>query len=360
MTVATAANSPVRIHRKRALTMASTAALMAAFAPGMIGAARAQDTENVTVSASRIIRDGFQAPTPTTVLGSDDIANQAQPNVYAAVIQLPSLMSSQGTANNTGGTGGGNNGLSSFGMRGLQSIRTLTLFDGQRIVPSNVTGIQDVSELPHLLIQRVDVVTGGASASWGSDAITGVVNIITDKKFVGLKANMQGGISTYGDNSNALFQLAAGTEFLGGRAHVQASFEYDFEDGVPQGDYGVGKGPGGRRWFTSTARLQYPLASTPAGQPQIVVAANAQPFLQGRYSIITTGPLQGTAFGDNGVPFQFNYGVGPNGLQGVPNKVPAGSSGSAGVTNCLSPWCIGGDTPGAFGGGITDITPLRP
>src|SRR6185503_10342743 len=175
--------SPLHIHRKRALAMASTAALVATFAPGMIGSALAQDTESVTVSASRIIRDGFQAPTPTTVLGSDDIANQAQPNIYATVIQLPSLMGSQGTQNNTGGTGGGNNGISSFAMRGLGSIRTLTLFDGQRIVPSNVTGIQDVSELPHLLLQRVDVVTGGASASWGSDAITGVVNFITDKRF---------------------------------------------------------------------------------------------------------------------------------------------------------------------------------
>ena len=346
--------SPLHIHRKRALAMASTAALVATFAPGMIGSALAQDTENVTVSASRIIRDGFQAPTPTTVLGSDDIANQAQPNIYATVIQLPSLMGSQGTQNNTGGTGGGNNGISSFAMRGLGSIRTLSLFDGQRIVPSNVTGIQDVSELPHLLLQRVDVVTGGASASWGSDAITGVVNFITDKRFVGLKANFQGGISTYGDNTNALAQVAVGTEFAGGRGHIQASVEYDFEDGIGVGDYGVGKGPGGRRWFTSTARLQYPLTGTPAGQPQFVVAANAQPFLQGRYSIITTGPLQGTAFGDNGTPFQFNYGVGPNGLQGVPSKAATGGA----VTNCLNPWCIGGDTTGAFGGGITDISPL--
>ena len=182
--------------RSRLKNLASTAALMAAFAPGMIGAAQAQETENVTVSASRIIRDGFQAPTPTTVLGADDIAAQAQPNIYAAVIQLPSLMGSQGTQNNTGGTGGGNNGISSFAMRGLGSTRTLTLFDGQRIVPSNVTGIQDVSELPHLLIQRVDVVTGGASASWGSDAVTGVVNFITDKSFTGFKANLQGGVST--------------------------------------------------------------------------------------------------------------------------------------------------------------------
>jgi outer membrane receptor protein involved in Fe transport len=244
-------------------------------------------------------------------------------------------------------------------MRGLGSIRTLTLLDRQRIVPSNVTGIQDVSALPHLLVQRVDVVTGGASASWGSDAIAGVVNFVTDTHFVGLKANMQGGISTYGDNTNALFQIAAGTSFLNGRGHVQVSAEYDYEDGVPSGDYGVGRGPGGRTWFTSTARLQYSIAGTPAGQPQYFVASNAQPFLQGRYGIITTGPLQGTAFGDNGAPFQFNYGVGPNGLQGVPTRAPAGAPGAAGVNNCLSPWCIGGDTSGAFGGGITDISPLN-
>ena len=340
--------------KQRALTMVSSAALMAAFAPGMIGTAQAQDTEAVTVSASRIIRDGFQAPTPTTVIGSDDIAAQAQPNIYAAVNQLPSLMGSQGTANNTGGTGGGNNGISSFAMRGLGSTRTLTLFDGQRIVPSNVTGIQDIAELPQLLIQRVDVVTGGASASWGSDAITGVVNFITDKKFVGLKANMQGGISTYGDNSNALFQVAAGTSLLNDRGHLEVSAEYDFEDGVPQGDYGVGRGPGGRTWFSSTGQLRYGLTATPAGLPQFVVASNVQPYLQGRYSIITTGPLQGTAFGDNGTPFQFNYGVGANGLQGVPSKAATGGT----VTNCLAPFCIGGDTSGVFGGGITDISPL--
>src|SRR5437763_894712 len=82
--------------------------------------------------------------------------------------------------------------------------RALTLIDGQRIVPCNVTGITDVSELPQLLIQRVDVVTGGASASWGSDAISGVVNFILDKKFTGFKANLQGGMSTYGDDGSVL------------------------------------------------------------------------------------------------------------------------------------------------------------
>src|SRR3569833_3817327 len=169
-------------YTHRALTLISCAALLSAFA---LGAAQAQDiaTENVTISASRIVRDGFQAPTPTTVLAADDIANQAQENVLAAVAQLPSLLGSQGVTTGTGGTGGGTNGLSSFAMRGLGTIRTLTLIDGQRIVPSNVTGVTDISELPQLLIQRVDVVTGGASASWGSAAVSGVVNYIIDKRY---------------------------------------------------------------------------------------------------------------------------------------------------------------------------------
>ena len=341
--------------KRRALTMVSTAALMATFAPGVIGASQAQDIapENVTVSASRIVRDGFQAPTPTTVIGAEDIASQAQENIYETVIQLPSLLGSQGVQSNTGGTGGGQNGISSFSMRGLGSIRTLTLVDGQRIVPSNVTGITDVSELPQLLIQRVDVVTGGASASWGSDAVSGVVNFILDKKFSGFKANIQGGVSTYGDNASGLFQVAAGTDFAGGRGHIEGSAEYNRETGVLSGSLGVGRGPGGRSWYNSTGLLKNTIAATPAGSPQYTVAANAQDFQLGKYGIITTGPLQGTAFGDNGAPIQFAYGVGPNGLQGVPTGNAAGT-----VTNCLSPWCIGGDNSGAIAGGVTDVSPL--
>ena len=353
ISVVTNAGAPVRRFKSGALAMVSLAALTAA-APSMIGTAYAQGTETVTVSASRIVRDGFQAPTPTTVLAAEDIAAQAQPNIFATVAQLPSLMGSQGTEARTGGTGGGDNGISSFAMRGLGPTRTLTLFDGQRIVPSNVTGIADVAALPHLLIQRVDVVTGGASASWGSDAVTGVINFVTDKTFVGFKANLQGGISTYGDNENAMYQMAAGTSFHGGRGYIQVSAEYDYEAGIGVGQYGVGKGPGGRSWFSSTGQLRYSIAATPAGLPQYNVHANVQPFIQGKYGIITTGPLQGTAFGDNGAPFQFNYGVGPNGLKGVPTKAATGGL----VTNCLAPFCIGGDTSGVFGGGITDISPL--
>jgi len=354
----TVANSLARKHKNRALTMASTAALMAAFAPGVIGSAEAQEAETVTVSASRIVRDGFQAPTPTTVIGSEDIAAQGAENVYSAVAVLPSLMGSQGVTNGTGGTGGGQNGLSTFAMRGLGTIRTLTLLDGQRIVPSNVTGITDVSALPQLLIQRVDVVTGGASASWGSDAISGVVNFILDKKFTGFKANMQGGMSTYGDDGSVLLQMAAGTDFAGGRGHLEGSVEYNFEDGVGSGDFGEARGAGGRKWYNSTALLRQTIALTPAGLPEYTVAAHANDFQLGKYSIITTGPLQGTAFGDNGLPFQYNYGVGPYGQPCAPSKIPVGTPGAGAVNNGVSPWCIGGDNSGAIAAGVTHVSPI--
>src|SRR3954451_12111970 len=95
----TAPAAPIaRAHRKHRALSVSTAALMASFAPALIGAAQAQEAETVTVSASRIVRDGFQAPTPTTVIGADDIAAQAAENVYSAVQILPSLMGSQGVS----------------------------------------------------------------------------------------------------------------------------------------------------------------------------------------------------------------------------------------------------------------------
>jgi outer membrane receptor protein involved in Fe transport len=355
------ARARLRTDLKRHASTVSLAALVASFAPYAIGAAHAQGAtpgagapEQIDVSATRIVRDGFQAPTPTTVVSSDDIIANAQQNIYATISQLPSMMGGEGVQNNTGGTGGGFNGLSSFSMRGLQPIRTLTLIDGQRIVPANVTGIADVSLLPQLLIQRVDVVTGGASASWGSDAVAGVVNFVTDKHFVGFKANIQGGVSTYGDDAGGLIQAAAGTDFAGGKGHIEASAEYDYEAGVPSGSLGeIGAGASGRNWYSSTALLKNSIAATPAGQPQYFAAAHANDFQLGKYSIITTGPLQGTTFGANGVPTQYNYGFGPNGLPGVPTGNAVGT-----VTNCISPWCIGGDNSGAIAAGVTNVSPI--
>ena len=120
---------------------------------------------DIVVTGSRITASGFSAPTPTQVIGAADINRLAQPNIFNAVTQLPSLQGSTGRATSVGSTSSGIQGLSSFALRGLGAIRTLTLLDGQRFVGANYSGVTDVSQFPQLLIQRVDVVNGGASAS---------------------------------------------------------------------------------------------------------------------------------------------------------------------------------------------------
>lgn len=210
------------------------------------------DTTVVVVTASRITSRGFKAPTPTTSISTTDITNMAQPNVFTTITQLPSLQGSSGVATNTFSTSSGQQGLSSFALRGLGVSRTLTLLDGQRVVPSNIgTGAPDISLFPQLLLKRVDVVNGGASASWGSDAVGGVVNFITDKKFEGFKANVEIGETTYGDDKQGLVQMAFGKSFLDGKLHTEFALEYHHEDGVEAGDFGE-NAANGRDWYRSS------------------------------------------------------------------------------------------------------------
>ncbi|WP_343525394.1 TonB-dependent receptor [Sphingomonas sp.] len=290
-------------------------------------------TRDIIVTGSRITTGGFTAPTPTTVIGEEQIAANAQPNVFTTVAQLPSLQGSTGTATNTFSTSSGQQGLSSFSLRGVGAIRTLTLLDGQRVVGANVTGVPDISLFPQLLIKRVDVVNGGASASYGSDAVGGVVNFITDTRFKGIKGNIQGGVTTYGDDEQVLIQLAGGTSLLNDTVHVIASTEYAHEDGVGGGDFGIGLA-GGRDWFRQSTLINRNVLND--GSPQYLFRDYAQSYNYTKYGLITAGPLQGIAFDQSGNPFQFQYGS-----NGVPARDAAGN-----VRGCLPGFCQGGDLSG--------------
>lgn len=363
-TIVPSEKSKLDLLRKSSLlvTAGASALLIASAAYAQDGA-----TESVTVSSTRIINSGMDAPTPTTVMASDFIEQQAKDSIFSAVTQLPSMMGSTGVQSGVNGTSGGTNGLASFNMFGLQPIRTLTLLDGQRFAPANVTGVVDISEFPQMLIERVDVVTGGASASWGSDAISGVVNFITDKKYVGFKANISTGISTYHDNATLTIQTAMGTSFAGGRGHFLASIDYSHSDGV-EGDYKKLSCCGGnslkdalghgRTWYSAPTIMQYASpAATPAGQPQFFVTANGTPNQIARTGIINSGPLMGIIFNPDGSTARRDYGVGTNGLQGIPAL--NGSVNTPGtVTNCIVGFCIGGDTSAQHGSGGTIATPI--
>lgn len=289
--------------------------------------AKTDDVTEVTVTGSRIISSGFTQPTPTTSLTVEDIQKSAQPNIFTAIAQLPSLQGSTGTQAMTYSTSSGVQGLSSFSLRGLGAIRTLTLLDGQRVVGANVTGVPDISQFPQLLIKSVDVVTGGASASYGSDAVGGVVNFITDKKFVGVKGNIQAAQSTYADNEGVTGQLAWGGSFMDDRLHIQLSGEHGKEDGIPPGGFGL-EGPGGRDWYTGAEFANRQISETTDGKPQRYLIDHAQNNQYAKYGLITGGPLKGIAFGENGEPYQFQYGK-----------------------NCIANLCEGGDLSGLNSGG---------
>src|SRR6266404_1631373 len=258
---------------KTRVRLAGGAAILALSA----GAALAQEAvEQVVVSSTRLQNAGFDSPTPTTVVSAADLEQQAKPNIFDAITQLPTLQGSTGEGYNTGSTTTGLIGLSALGLRGLSPLRTLVLLDGQRVVGGNFNGVVDVSQMPQMLIQRVDVVTGGASASWGSDAVAGVVNFITDKKFEGFKSNAMAGGSGYGDMGTLTLSAAAGTSFFGGRGHFEVSGEYSYNDGLlpryPQNVYQHTALPGnidGRNLSRQSGTASYASdGGTPAGQPR--------------------------------------------------------------------------------------------
>lgn len=295
----------------------------------------------IIVTGTRILSSGFNAPTPTTVIGEEQIANNAQPNIFNTIAQLPSLQGSTGASTGTFSTSSGQQGLSSFSLRGLQAIRTLTLLDGQRVVGANVTGVPDISMFPQLLVKRVDVVNGGASASYGSDAVGGVVNFITDTHFTGFKANILGSITRYNDDKTGLAQAAFGTSLFDDRLHLVVSGEYDNEGGVGPGNFGTDLA-GDRNWFRASTLLDNRVTAA-GGGPQYTYADYAQSYQYAKYGLITNGPLQGTAFDQNGVPYNFNYGS---------NGVPQGNGN---VSNCYpgNSFCVGGDLSGGVGSGAS-------
>jgi outer membrane receptor protein involved in Fe transport len=269
----------------------------------------------VTVTATRITRDGYSAPTPLTVFGDEDLTRSGQINAFQAANQLPSLAGSNSTSTfgTTQSTGTG--GLSTLNLRGLGTNRTLTALN---------IGVTDAGAFPQALIKRVEIVTGGASASWGSDAVAGVVNYVLDHEFTGVKGTVSGGVTTYGDDEQYLVSLTAGTKFADDRAHFIISAEYQDNQGIPRG---IGK----RDWYDGTRILQRTIAGTPAGQPQYIVAPNTVDMRLAPGGLITAGPLMGTAFGPGGAPYTFQYGS----LIASPNMSGGDQSGDVGNNSNL-------------------------
>jgi outer membrane receptor protein involved in Fe transport len=269
--------------------------------------ARAQDDsgaplEEITVTGSRITRDGITAPTPVTVVNAERFQNLGATNIGQVLNTLPSFRATSNpqTANIQPRAAG----TSLADLRGLGTPRTLVLVNGRRFVPSTLEGAVDLNQIPTLLLERSEVVTGGASAQYGSDAVAGVVNLILKNDLEGLRAQVQYGRSEEGDGTDYLAGLAGGTKFAGDRGHVTAALEYEKNKGT--GDCYS------RDWcakeyqdITNPGTVATKLAGFPANN--ILPLSHTVAAVVG--GLITNGPLKGTAFRPDGTPYQYQYGT---------------------------------------------------
>ncbi|RVT43603.1 TonB-dependent receptor plug domain-containing protein [Sphingobium algorifonticola] len=292
--------------------------------------AEPQSTDNmdITVTGSRIVRDGYDAPTPVSVVSTKELKAEAPANISDFVNTLPAVRGSGTAASTNGSLSNGAAGVNSVNLRSLGAARTLVLFDGQRSVASTTTGQVDVNTFPQALISRVEVVTGGASSAYGSDAVSGVVNFILDKEYKGFKAEYEHGVTTYGDGPNHKFTATGGKEFAGGKGHILLSGEYFTQKGIQTID---------RDWNDSG----YFLANNPAyssarctdaaslNTPCVAEFIVSDGIGTGQFTpggLVSTGPLRGTYFGS----------VNPATGKATVNQLNFGATSGQ--------WMIGGDT----------------
>ncbi len=303
--------------------------------PQSDGAAPASKSDaEILITGSRTITNGSQAPTPVTVVSRDQLT-KAQPGLLAEGLnQLPALRgSTRPTSGFTSATGAGSG--SYLNLRNLGVQRTLVLVDGRRFAPSSRDGSTDINLIPDALIKRVDVVTGGASAAYGSDAVAGVVNLLLDTHFTGIKADVQAGISDKGDGGSQKASLTAGTAFAGGRGHLVASIGYFNVDGI--------QSVAARDW----GRENYGFIANPANTKQLIFRNNLRGATVSAGGLILSGSLAYQQFNPDGTVSPFNRGTLQSGLNQI------GGDGPAVYTNLSA--SIRTET--AFGRADFDVTP---
>jgi outer membrane receptor protein involved in Fe transport len=223
--------------------------------------AAAEDQEVILVSGSRIRRPNLESNVPVTSVTAEDLLSQGDVNIGDALNDLPSLRSTFSQANSTRFIG--TTGLNLLDLRGLGTSRTLVLVNGRRHVTSTIGDFDvDVNTIPSDLLERVDVITGGSSAVYGSDAVAGVVNFVLRRDFEGVKLRGQTGISSRGDRGIQSVSLTAGQNFADGRINLAANLEYTHADQLrfPQRDELTGAFSGRNQFNASEFTIGEPAA----------------------------------------------------------------------------------------------------
>jgi outer membrane receptor protein involved in Fe transport len=269
-----------------AQTAANATTSPAPAAPAEAAGPEADAAPEIVVTGTRVERAGYSAPTPVTVVSSEMLVERAPSILVDAIKLLPAARntSTPGTAGNAISGGGGG---SFINLRGLGPNRTLVLLNGQRTVPTTNIGTVDLAILPQALVKRIDVVTGGASAAYGSDAVAGVANIVLDTELKGLRANVEAGTSSHGDAGTQKFSLAWGGD-LTDRLHLVIGGEYYNADPAPVA--------GRNDLFYPVALVNNPNYTATNGQKTQIVAPYAYLNNQTFGGLIASGPLANTQF----------------------------------------------------------------
>jgi iron complex outermembrane receptor protein len=269
--------------------------------------------ESVVVTGSRVISDIANSPTPITAVNSDQLLTTTPSNIADGLNKLP-IFQNSGSSRSLS-SGGGNSSGDFLNLRNFGQQRTLVLLDGQRLPAGNQNGSVDVSTLPQTLMSRVDVVTGGGSAVYGSDAVTGVVNFILDKNFNGVKYEANSGISEYADGFKYKVNVAAGMDVFGGRGHIEGSIEYRNADGVLQS----------ARPQSAVSFSSYNTGSTAAApRTNILFGGQTNSTFSGLITCQNCS-VNGYEFGQPGVPTPANLGTIPAGQ----SSIASGGDGAA-------------------------------
>jgi outer membrane receptor protein involved in Fe transport len=283
-----------------ALGVASTAVLSqgSAFAQENTGASEVT-VEKISVTGSRIVRPGAVSASPIMSMDAEDIEFLQEPEVEKILRILPSTIPGDG-ANVNNGTAG----AATVDLRGLGTQRTLVLLNGRRMVPFNFNGQVDTATIPTALIERVDVVTGGASAVYGSDAVAGAVNFVLKENFEGVALDYNHAVTAESDGKRDTIALTIGSNFDDDRGNMALSISWMNREQILLGDRPLGllgivtsNGAG----FDQFNAGEPPVPS-PAGcdAPNAVVAGGSTTSIPTRFAIVGGGAAASGQFRNDG------------------------------------------------------------
>jgi iron complex outermembrane recepter protein len=193
--------------------------------------AASSSLDTVTVTGSRIRRQDYEASSPVVTIGADVFAQAGTQQIEQVLNELPQLVPSVTTTSNNPSNGGQAN----INLRGLGTQRTLVLLDGLRLTPSNASGAVDLNTIPSGLIESVEILTGGSSSVYGSDAISGVVNIRTKRNFEGVQFTVKSGVTAENDGRTQVLELLVGGNFNDDKGNAVFAVTVDDRDALLAG-----------------------------------------------------------------------------------------------------------------------------